>query len=287
MTIEVNCGPAAYSELWKQRRASEKASRTLTFVGSLAEVAVGWNAPWRWKTTSPKCFGAIMFSKWQAYSLFPDLSQNKANENNSHAAIIATWHHPAHIQCRMHFAFETGAGNVVFCLYGTWAKEKHDDKHINFNAFWISNAYYSSWSRLIPRLCRGRHEAHPCRNSKWQITDQSAFLRTVFLSFHVVDGNGTGCVLGPQLSSAFETVFLLGTDCPPVNQEVTWLAVLKIYPKSHPSSFSRGSVGKKSTQVQFLDQEAPLREEMATHSSILAWKIPWTEEPGGLQSMRL
>ena len=31
--------------------------------------------------------------------------------------------------------------------------------------------------------------------------------------------------------------------------------------------------------------EDPLKQEMATHSSILAWKIPWTEEPGGLQSM--
>ena len=38
-------------------------------------------------------------------------------------------------------------------------------------------------------------------------------------------------------------------------------------------------------QVQFLGQEDPLGEEMATHSSILAWEIPWTEEPGGLQSM--
>ena len=38
-------------------------------------------------------------------------------------------------------------------------------------------------------------------------------------------------------------------------------------------------------QVQSLGQEDPLDEEMATHSSILAWKIPWTEEPGGLQSM--
>ena len=37
--------------------------------------------------------------------------------------------------------------------------------------------------------------------------------------------------------------------------------------------------------VQLLGQEDPLEEEMATHSSILAWKIPWTEEPGGLQSM--
>ena len=36
----------------------------------------------------------------------------------------------------------------------------------------------------------------------------------------------------------------------------------------------------------FLGQEDPLEEGMATHSSILAWKIPWTEEPGGLQHMR-
>ena len=40
-------------------------------------------------------------------------------------------------------------------------------------------------------------------------------------------------------------------------------------------------------QVQFLGQEYPLEKDMATHSSILAWKIPWTEEPGGLQPMGL
>ena len=39
--------------------------------------------------------------------------------------------------------------------------------------------------------------------------------------------------------------------------------------------------------VRFLGWEEPLEKEMATHSSILAWKIPWTEEPGGLQSMLL
>ena len=38
-------------------------------------------------------------------------------------------------------------------------------------------------------------------------------------------------------------------------------------------------------QVQSLSQEDPLEEEMATHSSILAWETPWTEEPGGLQSI--
>ena len=39
------------------------------------------------------------------------------------------------------------------------------------------------------------------------------------------------------------------------------------------------------TQVQFLGQEDSLEKEMATHSSILAWRIPWTEKPGKLQTM--
>ena len=41
----------------------------------------------------------------------------------------------------------------------------------------------------------------------------------------------------------------------------------------------------QETQVRSLGWEDPLEKEMATHSSILAWRIPWTEEPGGLQSM--
>ena len=50
------------------------------------------------------------------------------------------------------------------------------------------------------------------------------------------------------------------------------------------------SVGQEPTfnagdQVQPLGREGPLEKGMATHSSILAWRIPWTEEPGGLQAM--
>ena len=41
----------------------------------------------------------------------------------------------------------------------------------------------------------------------------------------------------------------------------------------------------RGTQVQSLGQEDPLAKGMSTHSSILAWRIPWTEEPGRLQSM--
>ena len=55
-------------------------------------------------------------------------------------------------------------------------------------------------------------------------------------------------------------------------------------------SFLSGSVVKnlpamQETQVPSLGQEDPLEEGMATHSSILAWRIPWTEEPDRVQSM--
>ena len=43
----------------------------------------------------------------------------------------------------------------------------------------------------------------------------------------------------------------------------------------------------EEVQVGSLGQEDPLEEEMATHSIILAWRIPWTEDPGGLQSLGL
>ena len=57
-----------------------------------------------------------------------------------------------------------------------------------------------------------------------------------------------------------------------------------------PSDLPGGSDGKASaweTQAQSLGQEDLLEKEMATHSSILAWRIPWMEEPGRLQSMGL
>ena len=65
------------------------------------------------------------------------------------------------------------------------------------------------------------------------------------------------------------------------------------YVKGFPSMWEALSVWlpamqePQEMQVQSLGQEYPLEEEMTTHSSILAWKIPWTEEPGRLQSMGL
>ena len=59
---------------------------------------------------------------------------------------------------------------------------------------------------------------------------------------------------------------------------------------SHFRGFLGGSVVNnppvlQETQVRFLGGEDPPEEDMATHSRVLAWEIPWTEEPGGLQSM--
>ena len=58
----------------------------------------------------------------------------------------------------------------------------------------------------------------------------------------------------------------------------------------HIGDFPHGSVVKnllimQETLVRSLGQEDPLEEGMATHSSVLAWRIPWTEEPGRLQFM--
>ena len=50
-------------------------------------------------------------------------------------------------------------------------------------------------------------------------------------------------------------------------------------------SLAKNPPAKQGMQVQSLDQEDPLEKEMATHSSVPAWEIPWTEEPSGLQSM--
>ena len=47
------------------------------------------------------------------------------------------------------------------------------------------------------------------------------------------------------------------------------------------------NAGDGRDMSSIVNQEDPLEKEMATHSSILAWKIPWTEKPGGLQSMVL
>ena len=62
-----------------------------------------------------------------------------------------------------------------------------------------------------------------------------------------------------------------------------------IFKKNHEASLVAQTVkhlsAMQDTRVQSLGQKDPVAKEMATHSSTLAWKIPWMEKPGGLQSM--
>ena len=65
----------------------------------------------------------------------------------------------------------------------------------------------------------------------------------------------------------------------------------QIYPFQYAWAFLAAQMVKipsamQETWVQFLGWKDPLEEGMATHSSILTWRIPWTEEPGGLPSIR-
>ena len=83
-----------------------------------------------------------------------------------------------------------------------------------------------------------------------------------------------------------------------IHRNLTYVPVMGIYllslriPKTIVGSSLIAQLVKnlpavQETRIQFLGWEDPLVKEMATHSSILAWRIPWTEEPGRLQSLGL
>ena len=60
---------------------------------------------------------------------------------------------------------------------------------------------------------------------------------------------------------------------------------LRVFVASLRAQSVKNLLAMQEIQVQFLGQEDPMEKEMSTHSSILAWRIPWTEEPSRLQSM--
>ena len=76
------------------------------------------------------------------------------------------------------------------------------------------------------------------------------------------------------LLQAFQMLLMFESQC-----QKAWASQLVLVVKSPPAN-----AGDIETRAGSLGQEDPLEEGTATHSSILAWRIPWTEEPGGLQS---
>ena len=105
----------------------------------------------------------------------------------------------------------------------------------------------------------GVRDAAEVNRSKWWLLTQTG----------LADYNRWGCHPGARVHSPRST--LLG--CAPTN------------PASLVAQSVRNLPAVQETSVPSLGQEDPLEKKMASHSSILAWKIPWTEEPGRIQSM--
>ena len=71
------------------------------------------------------------------------------------------------------------------------------------------------------------------------------------------------------------------------DKDADWSSVVTCHRASLVAQMVKNPPVMWETWVQSLGWEDPLKKEMATHSGILAWRIPWTEEPGGLQSLGL
>ena len=74
---------------------------------------------------------------------------------------------------------------------------------------------------------------------------------------------------------------------PPICQQPSFIGGCLTSLASPVAQTVKNLPARQETRVSSLGREDPLEKEMATHSSTLAWRIPWTEEPGGLQSMGL
>ena len=72
-----------------------------------------------------------------------------------------------------------------------------------------------------------------------------------------------------------------------LNEALHWSLVFPLCGASQVVQWVKNPPAMQEMQVRFLGQEDPLEDSMATHASILAWRTPWTEEPGGPQSMGL
>ena len=83
----------------------------------------------------------------------------------------------------------------------------------------------------------------------------------------------------PYLTASYLELLWVNLCCINIKKCPSWASLVVQMVKSLPAI--------QETWVQYLAWEDPLEKEMATHSSILAWKIPWIEDPGGLHSIRL
>ena len=120
-------------------------------------------------------------------------------------------------------------------------------------------------------------------------------LLTLFPTSSLTNACLPQCTLPLKSLIYFNLIWVLGNTC--FNFEdfhfyswTTWISLLPfnviLYKVSLVAQMLKNLLAMKEAQVWSLGQKDPPENGMATHSSILAWRISWTEEPGGLQSMR-
>ena len=136
-----------------------------------------------------------------------------------------------------------------------------------------------------------------CVCRPWQVPAPRHILKPIYSGQYGAPSASSlevGCLF-IQLLAVLGCWRLTVRSCPHQRELLVWLYAQSLWhPEFNDWSMlgSSNSVVKnpptmQETGVWSLDWEDPLEENMATHSSILAWKIPWTEEPGGLRPMGL
>ena len=123
----------------------------------------------------------------------------------------------------------------------------------------------------------------PCLSIYFQFATFSSEFHPLWSAQPVMTQNGRharmlacfSCIRWPGCSSSIQFKFYAAMQLP--------MSVMGF----HGGSVVKNLPAMQETQVWSLSREDPLEEGMATHSSIPAWRIPWTEEPGGLQSIGL
>ena len=129
--------------------------------------------------------------------------------------------------------------------------------------------------KVVSRLLQSQPRGSPCMTVNTTTTTTTTrhhssvpFSTASYLSFYRYKKNAGSCL---------ECISVLWKQ----NQSISDNYILKNYASLVAQSIKNLPAGQE-TRVRSLGQEDPLEKEMATYSSILAWKIPWTEGPGGL-----
>ena len=143
---------------------------------------------------------------------------------------------------------------------------------------------------LLPGKSHGRRSLEDCSPwGHWGSDRLSDFNFTFHFPLSCIgEGNGNplqcSCLENPRNRGAWwAAVYGVAQSW----TELKWLSSSSRSSSRGSSSDGKASAYNEGNPVQSLDWKDPLEKEMATHSNILVWKIPWTEEPGRLQSMGL